>query len=192
MYAKVFISLHCYSYSLLSWFWIFVNYISEKYHCVALLLILFRNDIEKILPYLKTFSFLFLWNFHVIFHFYAGLLSLFLFYLFENNVFIFWSLLLYFFAQQEWKLVAAHKAEFFSSFYPLPHRLSSSCKYGLTVCFHIYSFLWCSFLVTNPAHVAPVTSHAPSSLGSNQEITDLVINLYHSMRESSVSVDFYF
>lgn len=60
VYARVFISLHCYSHSLLSRYWNFINYVSEKYHHVALLRILFMNEIETILPYLKTFSSLFL------------------------------------------------------------------------------------------------------------------------------------
>lgn len=132
MYARVFISLHCCSHNFLSQFWSFVNYVSEKYHCVALLCILFKSEIETILPCLKAF--LFLWNFHVIFSLFCGLFIS-LFYFFENNVFIFLAttLLLLLSPTKMEANSCLQNIISFSSFSSPAHRLSSSWKHGLTV-----------------------------------------------------------
>lgn len=66
MYGKVFISLHCHSHSLLSQFWNFVDYTSEKYHYVACSAF-FSRVRWKLFPVFEAFAFLYLWNIQVIF-----------------------------------------------------------------------------------------------------------------------------
>lgn len=113
---------------------------------------------------------------------------------FEHKVFIFRHLLLYFLAQQEWKLRAAHNTEFlFLLFNSLPHRLSVSWKYGLSMQFLIQPGLWC-FPPADQSRpeVDPINNDKPSSRGSNWGRLDLASQFLPVTWENSASANFCF
>lgn len=129
-------------------------------------------------------------------HFSSGLfVSLFLNFLFENKVFIFGSLLLYFFLLSPTRMGAKSCSRYSFFFFFLIPASQTVCFLKIWLTCAVPHSAWSLMLPpgdqTKP-EVDPTTSDTLNSLGTSQEIIDLASQFVPITWENSASANFYF